>query len=146
MRFCNERAENKYFSSQSLFFGASNYRDICVDLSNGRLGAAGFKGHVQGSNPIPDSTHEPQPNTTMNTLHLDLALLLREAKQYGLSADNLLPLLRAGSHWRLTAPELDRALRTLADLDAIKPMRGALGGTRWRLTALGGSLLEETGL
>jgi len=81
----------------------------------------------------------------MKALDLDLLLLLRAAKQYGLSTENLLPLLRAGQHRQLTAPALDRALRALADLATIVPMPGALGGIRWRLTALGRSYLEEAG-
>lgn len=81
----------------------------------------------------------------MNPLLLDILLALRDGKQFGLSVEILLPRLRAGDHRGLTVPQLETALRDLADQTFVTSMRGPLGGVRWRITAVGISALEEIG-
>lgn len=82
----------------------------------------------------------------MNQLALNLLIELRHRQQYGDSAANLLVLLRVSGHRALTAPELDKALRDLADKSWATPFASPLSGPRWRITALGESALTEEGV
>jgi hypothetical protein len=82
----------------------------------------------------------------MNALHIDLLLALKAAAQYGLPLDALLADLRRGRHRGLTQPQLETALRDLADQSLATPFDSPLSGRRWRITALGTSALQEEGL
>lgn len=82
----------------------------------------------------------------MNPLHTDTLLALNGAGDYGLRVSNLLPDLRCGRHRSLTQPELERALRDLADKSFVTPFESGLGAQRWRITGRGASALQEEGL
>ena len=82
----------------------------------------------------------------MTTLNLDLLLLLRGAGRFGIELSVALPDLRRGRHRELTLPELERAMRDLADARFATQFTSALGASRWRITALGESALQEEGV
>lgn len=82
----------------------------------------------------------------MNQLTLNLLIELRQRAQYGDTGKNLLVLLRVGGHRGLTTPELEQALRDLADKSWVTPFDSPISGPRWRITALGESALKEEGL
>lgn len=82
----------------------------------------------------------------MTALHTDLLLLLRPARDYGEGETKLLARLRQDGNRDLTAPTLLIALRELADKSWISPFTSPLSGKRWRITALGESILGEEGL
>ncbi|MBI5770822.1 MAG: hypothetical protein HZA93_23800 [Verrucomicrobia bacterium] len=81
----------------------------------------------------------------MTTLHIDLLVALRSARDIGLTFGLLLTDLRKGRHPRLDEPRLERALRDLAD-KRLAAYEEAELVTRWRLTARGESALQEAGL
>jgi hypothetical protein len=82
----------------------------------------------------------------MNQLHTDLLLALRPAGIYGAAVDDLLTDMRRGRHRELTHPELEKALRDLADQSFAKTVTTPLKKKRWAITAVGTSALEEEGL
>lgn len=82
----------------------------------------------------------------MNKLHIDTLLLLRSASQYGQTLAVLLDDLRERRHRQLAVPELERAVRELADRSLVSTFESPLSGTRWRITALGTDTLKEEGL
>ncbi|MBA4136755.1 MAG: hypothetical protein C0518_05510 [Opitutus sp.] len=79
----------------------------------------------------------------MNALHVDLLLALRPAADFGLAAADLLTDMRRGRHSALTLPEIERALRELADRSFVFFFTSPLGSKRWRIGALGVSALQE---
>jgi len=81
----------------------------------------------------------------MSSLHVDLLLALNAAKPHGLPAGALLADMRQLRHRGVTLPQIETALRDLADKSFTAPLEGALTG-RWRITALGASALSEEGL
>lgn len=82
----------------------------------------------------------------MNQIHIDLLLDLRAHGQYGAKPADLLTDMRGGRHRELTQPDLDKALRDLADRSLATPYETVLKAKRWRITALGESALKEDGL
>ena len=82
----------------------------------------------------------------MDLLQIDLLLALRPAGQFGITAESLLGDMRRGRHRELTLPQLEIALRGLADLRHATPFTTALRQPRWRITAHGTSALVEEGL
>lgn len=82
----------------------------------------------------------------MNTLALDILTTLRVAMQFGLGLPELLRDLRAMRHRALTQPELETAVRDLADKSYVTQFTSPISGARWRITALGHSILKEEGL
>lgn len=82
----------------------------------------------------------------MNTLAIDILTQLRAPGRFGLSLADLLRDLRAMRHRALAFPELESAVRELADVSYVVPFRSPLSGERWRITALGESALKEAGL
>lgn len=82
----------------------------------------------------------------MDKLRIDLLTFLRSSAQYGLDATLLLQDAREARHRSLSLPELEAALRDLADRSYVTPYTSALGAQRWRITALGESALQEAGL
>lgn len=82
----------------------------------------------------------------MSKLHIDTLLLLAAAAQYGLDLDTLLADLRQQRHRALTLPELEKAVRDLADRSFASHFTSALGSERWRITGLGTDALKEEGL
>ena len=82
----------------------------------------------------------------MTALHTDLLALLKSVGIYGLNAEDCLRRLRVAAHRDLTLPQTEQALRDLADKRFIAPFESPLSGKRWRITALGGSALNEEGL
>jgi hypothetical protein len=72
--------------------------------------------------------------------------LLRPARDYGESEAKLLARLRQEGNRELAAPSLVIALRELADRSWVSSFASPLSGKRWRITALGLSVLEEEGL
>jgi hypothetical protein len=81
----------------------------------------------------------------VNALLVDLLLALRAAAPRGLPADLLLTDMRRLRHASATLPQIEHALRDLADQRLVAPL-GAVLSDRWRITALGRSALEEEGL
>jgi hypothetical protein len=81
----------------------------------------------------------------MNTLHIDLLLALRNVKPFGLTLELLLTDVRRARHRTATLPEIETAIRELADKRLAAHLESALSG-RWKITALGVSALEEEGL
>lgn len=82
----------------------------------------------------------------MTKLHIDLMLALRGAGEFGGGVDELLTDLRQGRHRDLAKPELERALRDLADKSFATAFISALEKKRWRITSRGESALQEEGL
>lgn len=82
----------------------------------------------------------------MNTLQQDTLLALHAAADHGLPVANLLADLRRGRHRSLTLPQLESALRGLADKTFATPFKSALDDERWRITGRGTSALEEAAL
>lgn len=82
----------------------------------------------------------------MTKLHIDLLLALKGAGDFGLPVSNLLDDLRLGRHRNLAQPQLERALRDLADKSFATPFDSGLGGERWRITGRGDSAVQEAGL
>lgn len=82
----------------------------------------------------------------MDQLLTDLLLALRAAGQYGAAPEQLLTDMRRGRHRALALPELEKALRDLADQSFAKTITTALKTKRWAITALGTSALEEESL
>jgi hypothetical protein len=82
----------------------------------------------------------------MSKLHVDLLLALRGAAKFGVGVDELLTDLRRGRHRELALPDLEQALRDLADKSFATTFNSALGSKRWRITALGMSALQEESL
>lgn len=81
----------------------------------------------------------------MNPLHFNILVDLRTAGKFGQSLDRQLPLLRVSGHRGLSLPDLETAMRDLADKSFVAQFDGALGGVRWRITTLGESALAEAG-
>lgn len=81
----------------------------------------------------------------MSSLHTHLLLALRSVQPYGLPLVSLLAHARQAGLRATTAPEVETALRDLADRSLVIAMPGGLA-ERWRLTALGESTLKEEGL
>jgi hypothetical protein len=79
----------------------------------------------------------------MNKLHIDLLIALRPAAQFGLGTADLLTDMRRGRHPELTEPEIERALRELADRSFIFAFKSPLGAKRWRISGQGESALQE---
>lgn len=82
----------------------------------------------------------------MSTLHLDSLLALNGAGEFGLPLDNLAADLRRGRHRGATLPQVEKALRDLADRSFATPFDTELGGQRWRITGRGKSALAEEGV
>ena len=82
----------------------------------------------------------------MNKLAIDVLLALRAAGAYGIAPEDLLTDMRRGRHREATLPELERALRDLADQRFAAKFTSALLAQRWTITALGTRALEEEGL
>lgn len=81
----------------------------------------------------------------MHPLHFNILIDLRTAKEFGQTLPRLLSMLRVSGHRSLSEPELQKALRELADKSFVTTFTTALGNTSWRITALGKSALEEEG-
>lgn len=81
----------------------------------------------------------------MSPLHFNILVDLRTAGQYGQTVERQLPMLRVSGHRGLTLPELEKALRDLADKSYVTPFTSALGNKCWRITSLGASALQEEG-
>lgn len=81
----------------------------------------------------------------MTPLHKDLLLALHAARPNGLTAELLTSDMRGLRHRSATVPQVQTALRDLADRSLAAPMAGPLTD-RWRITALGSSALTEEGL
>jgi len=81
----------------------------------------------------------------MSPLHIALLLALRSVQPYGLPAGTLLTQARTAGHRTVTSPQIEAALRDLADKSLVASVVGTLA-TTWRLTALGLSTLSEEGL
>lgn len=82
----------------------------------------------------------------MDKLKLDILFLLKPAQPYGLGVDTILRDLRVGRSRSLTLPELETAIRELADASLVTTVKSTLSGTKWRITAVGESALQEEGL
>lgn len=82
----------------------------------------------------------------MNALHIDALVALNSSGEFGLPLENVLGDLRRGRHRALSQPQLEKALRDLADKSFATPFESAMGGTRWRITGRGNSALVEEGL
>lgn len=82
----------------------------------------------------------------MSTLHADILLALHAAGKFGLTLEVLLPDLRRGRHRALVVPQLETALRDLADRSLVSAFQSALESKRWRLTGFGENALHEEGL
>lgn len=81
----------------------------------------------------------------MTPLHTDLLFALHAAKPAGLTAELLTADMRRLRHRHVSIPEIEKALRDLADISLATPMHGILSD-RWRITALGSSALNEEGI
>lgn len=81
----------------------------------------------------------------MTPLHIDLLLALHSAKPYGLPLDALLGDMRKLRHRDAALPQVETALRDLADKSLVTLTESGIS-TRWRCTALGSSTLQEEGL
>lgn len=81
----------------------------------------------------------------MSPLHTALLLALRSVQPYGLRVPDVLAQARTAGHRAATVPQVEAALRDLADRSLVIDMPGGLT-ERWRLTALGESKLKEEGL
>lgn len=75
-----------------------------------------------------------------------LLLSLRHSGERGASLAILTACARTELDERLTEPEVERALRDLADQRLATAFEQPIVGKRWRITALGGSTLTEAGL
>ena len=82
----------------------------------------------------------------LSTLHIDTPLALNGAGEFGLPAAKLLTDLRLGRHRNLAQPQLEKALRDLADKSFATPFEDGFGGERWRITGRGASAVQEAGL
>lgn len=82
----------------------------------------------------------------MTPLHTDLLRALHRTQPYGLPADTLLSDMRLMRHRGVTLPQVETALRDLADKSLVTPLDGALVSGRWRITQLGASTLQEEGI
>lgn len=82
----------------------------------------------------------------MNELHIDLLRALKAAGKFGIKLDDLLADMRRGRHRDLSAPDLERALRDLADESNAKTFTDSLQQKRWAITRVGESALQEAGL
>ena len=82
----------------------------------------------------------------MTPLHAEILLLLQPAREYGEGELRLLARLRMDGHRDLAIPALEIALRELADKSWAASFQSPLSGKRWRITALGISVLAEEGL
>lgn len=82
----------------------------------------------------------------MTTLRIDILLALHAATHFGLPSDYLLADLRRGRHRELIRPQLESALRDLADQALVTVFETELSARRWRITARGTSALTEEGL
>ena len=78
-------------------------------------------------------------------LKVSLMQILRAAAPFGVPEAVALTHVRLAGHRDLTLPELQTALRTLADEGLALRMAGTLGD-RWRITDLGLSKLQEEGV
>ena len=84
--------------------------------------------------------------TNLTELHVDALLVLHQAAELGLPVETLLADLRRARHRHLALPKLESALRDLADRSYATAFESGLGAKRWRITALGISMLIEEGL
>jgi hypothetical protein len=82
----------------------------------------------------------------MNELQIDLLRALNAAGKFGICLDDLLADMRRGRHRDLSRPELETALRSLADESNAKTFTDSLRQKRWGITAVGASALQEAGL
>ncbi len=82
----------------------------------------------------------------MTTLQIDLLRALRAAGQFGLYAEDLLADMRQGRHGDLTLPQLERALRDLADESFVEPFTTVLKQKRWKIAQHGINALTEAKL
>ncbi len=82
----------------------------------------------------------------MNKLQIDLLRAMRPAGDFGLGVDDLLADMRQGRHRELALPELEKALRDLADLSFAMAFISALKKKKWSITAIGARALQEAGL
>lgn len=80
----------------------------------------------------------------MKPLHIALLLALRSVQPYGLPVATLVTQARTAGHRATTEPEVELALRDLADRSLVASLAGLT--VKWRLTALGVSTLTEEGL
>ncbi|MBX3736729.1 MAG: hypothetical protein KF715_08575 [Candidatus Didemnitutus sp.] len=82
----------------------------------------------------------------MSKLHIDILLALRASGVFGVAAEDLLTDMRRGRHRDLTLPDLERALRDLADKNFAAPFTSALCNKRWAIAAIGERALQQEGL
>lgn len=82
----------------------------------------------------------------MSPLHIDLLDILKDADRFGFDTASLLTDARRRRHRDLTEPQLEAALRDLADASFVAPFTSPLGKKRWRITTLGLSAFKEEGL
>ena len=79
-------------------------------------------------------------------LNIFILLALHNAGEVGVQAETLLTRARVESNRDLTLPQLETALRGLADGRLISSYGTALGVQRWKILGLGRNALEEQGL
>ena len=79
------------------------------------------------------------------SLHVVVLQMLRAKRDLGRLEDALLNDARMQGH-ELTLAQLEGELRLLGDKNWIAPMELPLTGKRWRITALGESILTEAKL
>jgi hypothetical protein len=82
----------------------------------------------------------------MTTLQFDALIALRGAGKYGVDLETILADMRKKRHRNLAIPELERAIRDIDDMRFATQYTSATGSTRWRITALGESALQEEGV
>lgn len=75
-----------------------------------------------------------------------LLISLRHSGERGASEDILLAHARTNGYPNATMPDLQRALRDLADRSQVNAFEQAIVGKRWRITALAIDQLREAGL
>lgn len=78
-------------------------------------------------------------------LHVTLLVMLRASLVPAVPEERLLNESRRAAH-SITLPALRVELRVLADKGWVAEMPQAIGGPRFRITAIGRSVLEEQGL
>ena len=85
------------------------------------------------------------PNEKLSVLTFILTVL-RAAGKVGMAEERLLVELRRQGYEDLSEPALKKLLRDLDDKSWVVHFEQELGGTRWRITALGDAALTEQGV
>ena len=85
------------------------------------------------------------PNQSLS-LQTFILGVLRAGGKTGVPEERLLAELRREGFENTTAPELTALLRSAADKSWVTSFEPPLGAKRWRITALGESILQEQGI